>query len=324
MEDEWIRWKDSRIEIVGHTASNVRGIDPENPELKMAHLVSASALKRYCDREEIVESVFNWLKEDGENLEIESALRRMGRNLGLVIKRILSWKYWKRTERIYLGGGVSEGKIGDILLEEAKNFITAETSLSVELRKIHYPPAVAGLIGVTYFIPTKHRRKATITVDLGGGNLRTGLILPPTEDENAGVLYSNFLNWQKLGLSRDSLADLISSEIIDCLKVSRKTKTKISKYIGVGFPALVDEEGYVVGKDRNLPGNWTDPQFHLPSIINSKIEEETDFGGFKFMIKNDAVCQGLSEIPFVHGVREWGILTIGTGLGNARFRNLPI
>jgi hypothetical protein len=36
---------------------------------------------------------------------------------------------------------------------------------------------------------------------------------------------------------------------------------------------------------------------------------------------NDAVVQGLSEVPFMQDVRRWGILTIGTGLGNVRFTN---
>jgi len=33
------------------------------------------------------------------------------------------------------------------------------------------------------------------------------------------------------------------------------------------------------------------------------------------------VIQGLSEVPFMQGVEQWGVLTIGTGLGNARFSN---
>ena len=37
------------------------------------------------------------------------------------------------------------------------------------------------------------------------------------------------------------------------------------------------------------------------------------------LIHNDAVMQGLSELPFVQDVDRWGVLTIGTGLGNARF-----
>jgi hypothetical protein len=36
---------------------------------------------------------------------------------------------------------------------------------------------------------------------------------------------------------------------------------------------------------------------------------------------NDAVVQGLSEIPYMRDVEHWGVLTIGTGLGNARFTN---
>jgi hypothetical protein len=31
--------------------------------------------------------------------------------------------------------------------------------------------------------------------------------------------------------------------------------------------------------------------------------------------------QGLSEAPFMRDVTHWGALTIGTGLGNARFTN---
>ena len=36
---------------------------------------------------------------------------------------------------------------------------------------------------------------------------------------------------------------------------------------------------------------------------------------------NDGVAQGLSEVPFMQDVEKWGVLTIGTGLGNARYTN---
>ena len=39
------------------------------------------------------------------------------------------------------------------------------------------------------------------------------------------------------------------------------------------------------------------------------------------LMHNDAVVQGLSEMPFMQDVKRWGALTIGTGLGNARFTN---
>jgi len=40
-----------------------------------------------------------------------------------------------------------------------------------------------------------------------------------------------------------------------------------------------------------------------------------------FVIHNDAVVQGLSEAANMKDVDHWGVFTIGTGLGNARFTN---
>jgi hypothetical protein len=39
------------------------------------------------------------------------------------------------------------------------------------------------------------------------------------------------------------------------------------------------------------------------------------------VMRNDAVVQGLSEVPRMSDVKHWGALTIGAGLGNARFTN---
>jgi predicted NBD/HSP70 family sugar kinase len=44
-------------------------------------------------------------------------------------------------------------------------------------------------------------------------------------------------------------------------------------------------------------------------------------GGPAVVVHNDAVMQGLSETPAMQDVGRWGVLTIGTGLGNARFTN---
>jgi len=36
---------------------------------------------------------------------------------------------------------------------------------------------------------------------------------------------------------------------------------------------------------------------------------------------NDAVVQGLSELPYMSDLQRWGVFTVGTGLGNAQFKN---
>jgi hypothetical protein len=69
---------------------------------------------------------------------------------------------------------------------------------------------------------------------------------------------------------------------------------------------------------QNLPGNWESSRFNFPAAITESVpkigEHET-----MVVMHNDAVVQGLSHLPRAQKRKHWGVLTIGTGLGNARF-----
>jgi hypothetical protein len=71
---------------------------------------------------------------------------------------------------------------------------------------------------------------------------------------------------------------------------------------------------------KTFPATGKAGKFNLPLALYEMIptigEHETSV-----VLHNDAVVQGLSEIPFMQDVSRWGVLTIGTGLGNARFTN---
>lgn len=71
---------------------------------------------------------------------------------------------------------------------------------------------------------------------------------------------------------------------------------------------------------QNLPGNWESSRFNLPQAIRALIPT---IGGADSIVvmHNDAVVQGLSQASFCEDVVHWGVLTIGTGLGNAKFSN---
>lgn len=71
---------------------------------------------------------------------------------------------------------------------------------------------------------------------------------------------------------------------------------------------------------QNLPGNWESRSFSLPQRITEGVPRIGDHDTTVLM-HNDAVVQGLSEVPFMADVKRWGVLTIGTGLGNAVFAN---
>ena len=80
------------------------------------------------------------------------------------------------------------------------------------------------------------------------------------------------------------------------------------------------KDGAIDRGAQNLPGNWESSNFHLPRAIHEAIPKIGD-DETAIVMHNDAVVQGLSEAPFMSDVKRWGVLTIGTGLGNARFTN---
>jgi len=95
---------------------------------------------------------------------------------------------------------------------------------------------------------------------------------------------------------------------------------KLAPFIGIGCPGVINEDGTIEKGAQNLPGNWESSKFNPPASLVEAIprigEHDT-----AVLMHNDAVVQGLSEVSFMQDVLHWGALTIGTGLGNARFTN---
>ena len=83
---------------------------------------------------------------------------------------------------------------------------------------------------------------------------------------------------------------------------------------------MINDDGSIEKGAQNLPGNWESSKFNLPASLIEAIPEIGDHDTAVLM-HNDGVVQGLSEVPFMQDVERWGVLTIGTGLGNARFTN---
>jgi predicted NBD/HSP70 family sugar kinase len=95
---------------------------------------------------------------------------------------------------------------------------------------------------------------------------------------------------------------------------------KLAPFIGIACPGVIDEDGSIEKGAQNLPGNWESSKFNLPASLVEAIPQIGNHDTAVLM-HNDGVVQGLSEVPFMQDVEHWGVLTIGTGLGNARFTN---
>jgi hypothetical protein len=104
----------------------------------------------------------------------------------------------------------------------------------------------------------------------------------------------------------------------ELLKEAEAEGFKLAPFIGVSCPGVINADGSIEKGAQNLPGNWESSKFNLPEAL---IEAIPEIGGHDtaLLMHNDGVAQGLSEVPFMQDFKRWGVLTIGTGLGNARF-----
>ncbi len=107
----------------------------------------------------------------------------------------------------------------------------------------------------------------------------------------------------------------------DAAERAEREGHRLAPVIGIGCPGKICPDGTIASGGQNLPGNWEAP-FNLPARLADALPP---FCGARTepLLHNDAVVQGLSEVPRMADIRRWGVLTIGTGLGNARFTNAP-
>jgi hypothetical protein len=257
---------------------------------------------------------------------VHSAIEEFAQELATVIGRFLRLKKWNTTERIVIGGGFRGSRIGELAIGRAAVLIKA-AGLKVDLVPIRHHADEAGLIGAIHLVPNWmfEGHDAILAADIGGTNMRCGVVTFSTAKRktlsDGEVHFSEKWRYAEDKPSRADAVERLISMLRRLVSQARKEKLKLAPFIGIGCPGIINEDGSLKGGGENLPGNWESSRFNLVSAICAglpTIEEEKPL----VLVHNDAVIQGLSQLPFMRDVERWGILTIGTGLGNARFTNL--
>jgi predicted NBD/HSP70 family sugar kinase len=232
---------------------------------------------------------------------------------------------WKNVKRILVGGGFRDSRIGELVIGRAEILVRSNNE-DVSLIPIRLDPDEAGILGSAHLIPPWLFKgdDYIIGVDIGGSNFRCGLIqlnLDRAPDLSQAAVVRMKL-WRHAGenVDEDGSTATLGAMLHEILAYGEKKDLRIAPYIGVGCPGTILENGNLEGGTLNLPGDWGDKSFNLVSRIR---EMTPSIGGHETMVvmHNDAVVQGLSDAPFMGDVEKWAILTIGTGLGNAVYRN---
>lgn len=255
---------------------------------------------------------------------VQGAIELFAGQLSMVIRRFLKAKAWHGTECIVVGGGFRARRVGEIAIGRCGVLLKSE-GVDVDLQLIRHDPDEAGLIGALQLLPPWMLTgyEGILAVDIGGTNIRAGIVQTnhdkATDFSEACVVESEvWRHTDDSDVDRDEAVSRIDSMLRKLIKDAKKSRLELAPVIGVGCPGVIDASGQIVRGTQNLPGNWESESFNLPGLLRERIPSVGDHETLVVM-HNDAVVQGLSQLPFVTGRLHWGVLTIGTGLGNARF-----
>src|SRR3954452_4990137 len=83
---------------------------------------------------------------------IHGAIEEFAQEFASVVRRLLRLKCWKDTERIVVGGGLRQSRIGELAIGRAAVILKANGN-EVELKPIRHDPDHAGLIGSVQLVP---------------------------------------------------------------------------------------------------------------------------------------------------------------------------
>ena len=244
-------------------------------------------------------------------------------SLAMLTERILLVPAWQNTERIVVGGGLRASATGELIIQRAQALLH-DRGLRIELRPIKSHPHEAALLGSAQLVPSSMIAgfDAMLAADIGGTNVRLGVVR--LNLKKAGDL-SKARVWKKVvwrhadhSVGRDDVLQTMAAVLRTLIKKAEAKGLRLAPYIGIACPGLTSADGSIGNGSEVLPGNWRSPHFNLPAWLSDAIPA---IGGHESMVilHNDAVVQGLSEIPFLGSCQRWGVFTVGTGLGNARF-----
>jgi len=257
---------------------------------------------------------------------VQGAIEEFSQELAIVIRRYLKTKGWKDTERIVVGGGFRASRVGELVIGRTSVILKAD-KVPIDLVPIRNDPDEAGLVGAVHLAPKWlfKAHDAILAVDIGGTNIRAGVVelnLKKAPDLSKASVWK-FELWRhgdEKKIDREDASKKLVGMLETLIDKAKKEGLKLAPFIGIGCPGIITKDGAIDRGAQNLPGNWESSKFHLPSAIHKAIAKIGD-DEIAIIMHNDAVVQGLSEAPFMKDVKRWGVLTIGTGLGNARFTN---
>ena len=224
-----------------------------------------------------------------------------------------------------VGGGFRDSRLGELAIARTEIILKSE-DIKIEMVPIRFHPDEAALIGALHLAPSWifEGYDSILAVDIGGTNIRCGVVetrWKKADDLSKAEVWKSEL-WRHADdePTREGAVKRLVKMLNHLIDAADEEGFKLAPFIGIACPGVIKQDGSIEKGAQNLPGNWESSKFNLPASLVEAIPAIGDHDTAVLM-HNDGVVQGLAEIPFMQNVERWGVLTIGTGLGNARFTN---
>jgi predicted NBD/HSP70 family sugar kinase len=256
---------------------------------------------------------------------VHAAIEEFAQEFAQVIRRFLKLKDWKNTEAIVVGGGLRQSRIGELAIGRTAVLLKADGH-DIELKPIRHDADHAGLIGCIQLVPAwiLSGHDSILAVDIGGSNIRAGIVelrrKKSADYSQAAVGHFELWRHSEEQPEREDAVQRLIDMLKGLIKRAEKENANLAPFVGIGCPGVILADGAIERGAQNLPGDWEHKNFNLPQQLREAIPKIGDHETV-IVMHNDAVVQGLSEVPWMRDFEHWGVLTIGTGLGNARFTN---
>ena len=256
---------------------------------------------------------------------------------------------------VVIGGGVSEGKTGKVLVEAIKKYLT-KAGLKIKIYQAKFPGKVAGFLGaianielmtILEEIGTEYKKVAVIGVDVGREDIGCGVIelnnftgeaikrkgkiiiyqsnkKMPLSLKEQKVFQDSYRSYspQELELAkqlREKLLKTAASQIVDAYKWCRSNGKVCSNQVGIAVPGEPDREGYLIGSTQYLPFLQKKDGFRFKIGLETATTQ-SGMAGFCVHLVNDGIAALLANLNFGLGLNKleegkYAFLGPGSGLG---------
>jgi predicted NBD/HSP70 family sugar kinase len=181
----------------------------------------------------------------------------------------------EKTERIVVGGGFRDSRLGELAIARTEIILRAE-EFKIDMLPIRQHPDDAGLIGALHLAPSWifEAYDSILAVDIGGTNIRCGVVetrCKKSPDLAKACIWKSEL-WRHADdePSREGAVKRLVKMLKDLIVKADKEGFKLAPFIGIACPGVIEKDGSIQKGAQNLPGNWESSKFNLPaSLVHS-------------------------------------------------------